>query len=42
MDCRRRCDEETGVSAINKNGAKTWVGQAIPRKEENRLLRGTR
>jgi 2-furoyl-CoA dehydrogenase large subunit len=28
------------VSAINKNGAKTWVGQALPRKEENRLLRG--
>ena len=40
MDCRRRCDEEIGVSAINKNGAKTWVGQALPRKEENRLLRG--
>jgi len=28
------------VSAINKNGAKTWVGQALPRKEEDRLLRG--
>ncbi len=28
------------MSAINKNGAKPWVGQAIPRKEENRLLRG--
>jgi CO/xanthine dehydrogenase Mo-binding subunit len=40
MACRRRCGEETGVSAINKNGAKTWVGQALPRKEENRLLRG--
>jgi CO/xanthine dehydrogenase Mo-binding subunit len=40
MDCRRRCDEEIGVSSINKNGAKTWVGQALPRKEENRLLRG--
>jgi CO/xanthine dehydrogenase Mo-binding subunit len=40
MDCRRRCDEEIAVSAINKNGAKTWVGQALPRKEENRLLRG--
>jgi CO/xanthine dehydrogenase Mo-binding subunit len=40
MDCRRRCDEEIGVSAVNKNGTKTWVGQALPRKEENRLLRG--
>jgi CO/xanthine dehydrogenase Mo-binding subunit len=40
MDYRRRYDEEIGVSAINKNGAKTWVGQALPRKEENRLLRG--
>jgi CO/xanthine dehydrogenase Mo-binding subunit len=40
MDCRRRCDEEIAVSAINKNDAKTWVGQALPRKEENRLLRG--
>jgi CO/xanthine dehydrogenase Mo-binding subunit len=39
-DCRRRCDEEIGVSSINKNGAKSWVGQALPRKEENRLLRG--
>ena len=28
------------MSAINKNGAETWVGQALPRKEENRLLRG--
>jgi len=28
------------VSSINKNGAKSWVGQALPRKEENRLLRG--
>ncbi len=28
------------MSAINKNGAKTWVGQALPRKEEDRLLRG--
>src|SRR5271170_2757544 len=40
MDYRRRYDEEIGVSAINKNGAKTWVGQPLPRKEENRLLRG--
>ena len=23
-----------------KNDAKSWVGQALPRKEENRLLRG--
>ena len=23
-----------------KDGAKNWVGQALPRKEENRLLRG--
>jgi CO/xanthine dehydrogenase Mo-binding subunit len=28
------------VSAIKKDGAKNWVGQALPRKEENRLLRG--
>jgi CO/xanthine dehydrogenase Mo-binding subunit len=28
------------VSAIKKDGAKNWVGQAFPRKEENRLLRG--
>ncbi len=28
------------MSSINKNGAKSWVGQALPRKEENRLLRG--
>src|SRR6202023_2813493 len=40
MDCRRPCDEEMGVSAIKKDGAKNWVGQALPRKEENRLLRG--
>ena len=25
---------------IKKDGAKNWVGQALPRKEENRLLRG--
>jgi len=25
---------------IEKDGAKNWVGQALPRKEENRLLRG--
>jgi CO/xanthine dehydrogenase Mo-binding subunit len=25
---------------IPKDGAKKWVGQALPRKEENRLLRG--
>src|SRR5579863_9453903 len=29
-----------GAVLINKNGAKNWVGQALPRKEENRLLRG--
>jgi CO/xanthine dehydrogenase Mo-binding subunit len=29
-----------GVSAIKKDGAKNWVGQPLPRKEENRLLRG--
>jgi len=40
MDCRPRCDEEIGVSTIKKDGAKNWVGQALPRKEENRLLRG--
>src|SRR5579872_6522374 len=40
MDCRRRCDEEIGVSASEKDGARNWVGQALPRKEENRLLRG--
>jgi len=40
MDCRRRCDEEIGVNATENNRAKTWVGQALPRKEENRLLRG--
>ena len=28
------------MSATKKNGAKNWVGQALPRKEENRLLRG--
>jgi CO/xanthine dehydrogenase Mo-binding subunit len=28
------------VSAIKKDGVKNWVGQAFPRKEENRLLRG--
>ena len=40
MDCRRRCDEEMGVSAIKNDGTENWVGQALPRKEENRLLRG--
>src|SRR5580704_12311261 len=40
MDCRRHCSEEIGVSANNEKGAKNWVGQALPRKEENRLLRG--
>jgi CO/xanthine dehydrogenase Mo-binding subunit len=28
------------VSPNTKDGAKNWVGQAFPRKEENRLLRG--
>jgi len=28
------------VNATENNRAKTWVGQALPRKEENRLLRG--
>jgi len=28
------------VSANKKDGAKNWVGQPLPRKEENRLLRG--
>jgi CO/xanthine dehydrogenase Mo-binding subunit len=28
------------VSTTKKDGAKNWVGQALPRKEENRLLRG--
>jgi 2-furoyl-CoA dehydrogenase large subunit len=40
MDCRPRCDEEIGVSTIKKDGTPNWVGQALPRKEENRLLRG--
>src|ERR1700730_1894660 len=48
MDCRRRCDEMRRLDAgatrgdrvIKKDGAKNWVGQALPRKEENRLLRG--
>jgi len=28
------------VSAIKKDAVKNWVGQPLPRKEENRLLRG--
>jgi CO/xanthine dehydrogenase Mo-binding subunit len=40
MDCRPRCDEEIALSTIKKDGGKNWVGQALPRKEENRLLRG--
>jgi CO/xanthine dehydrogenase Mo-binding subunit len=40
MDCRPRCDKEIGVSRTKNEGAKNWVGQALPRKEENRLLRG--
>ena len=28
------------MSTTKKDGAKKWVGQALPRKEENRLLRG--
>jgi 2-furoyl-CoA dehydrogenase large subunit len=40
MDCRPRCDEEIGVSTTKKDGTPKWVGQALPRKEENRLLRG--
>src|SRR5580704_1650484 len=44
MDCRLRCGEmrqpDRGDSLIKKDGAKNWVGQALPRKEENRLLRG--
>ncbi len=28
------------MSAIEKNDARPWVGRALPRKEENRLLRG--
>jgi len=28
------------VSTIKKDGTQNWVGQALPRKEENRLLRG--
>jgi len=28
------------VSSTEKDGAKNWVGQPLPRKEENRLLRG--
>jgi CO/xanthine dehydrogenase Mo-binding subunit len=31
---------DRGDSLIKKDGAKNWVGQALPRKEENRLLRG--
>src|SRR6202521_690547 len=29
-----------GDGVIKKDGAKNWVGQPLPRKEENRLLRG--
>lgn len=28
------------MNTSKKDGAKNWVGQALPRKEENRLLRG--
>lgn len=28
------------MSSTEKDGAKNWVGQPLPRKEENRLLRG--
>lgn len=28
------------MSTIKKDGTQNWVGQALPRKEENRLLRG--
>ncbi|MGC1437304.1 MAG: xanthine dehydrogenase family protein molybdopterin-binding subunit [Terriglobales bacterium] len=28
------------MSTTKKDGGKNWVGQALPRKEENRLLRG--
>ena len=28
------------MSAIKQDGRKNWVGQPLPRKEENRLLRG--
>jgi len=28
------------VSTIKKDGTQNWVGKALPRKEENRLLRG--
>jgi CO/xanthine dehydrogenase Mo-binding subunit len=31
---------DRGDGLIKKDGAKNWVGQALPRKEENRLLRG--
>ena len=37
---RRRCYEDAERSVTKKDGAKNWVGQALPRKEENRLLRG--
>jgi CO/xanthine dehydrogenase Mo-binding subunit len=40
MDCRRRWDEEIVLSSTKKDGTRNWVGQALPRKEENRLLRG--
>ena len=28
------------MSSTKKDGTRNWVGQALPRKEENRLLRG--
>ena len=28
------------MSTTKKDGTPNWVGQAFPRKEENRLLRG--
>jgi len=28
------------VTVVKRDGAKNWVGQPLPRKEENRLLRG--
>src|SRR3984957_2563383 len=40
MDCRGHCRGGIGGGLNKKDGANNWVGQALPRKEENRLLRG--
>src|SRR3981081_2437096 len=32
--------QDQTVSAMKNNEAERWVGKSVPRKEENRLLRG--